>query len=417
MFAWLLCLFVLELALDPSPELASLLVRSGPGRRTTDSRSIRQYETAREGWLKGLLPDAELTVVEFDGRRVQVAILASVGNSTSQPPIVMLHGFPDDWTTFATTATRLAELGHRVILPTIKGYSPGDVQYADSFTLPKVAVHCMTVLAALNVTEFHVVGHDWGAAVAAVLAQEYPAVKSLTTIAFPLTFISGMHAVPSQLLNSWYIFFFQLPVAPIVFLRYGDGLTWLWNSWANGLIQDTTKHINLAADQEGSIKSTFASPGVTLAALAYYRHNIGAWLWLMASTLFFAIRFQQRLFARDWNGLIHLLGVVIALVLLAHTGVLPFYSPLGTAEFSTMAKVLKQTPFAVPVLSLFGQQDNCILSANFDYLTSVADGLLPQGHHEHSLNGGHFCHQTNVDLVAQLVHRWVRGQGNDSANL
>src|SRR5699024_10991780 len=61
----------------------------------------------------------------------------------------------------------------------------------------------------------HVVGHDWGAAVAWLLAARDARVRSLTSVSVPhpAAYLSST-VFPSQLMRSWYIAFFQLPGLP-----------------------------------------------------------------------------------------------------------------------------------------------------------------------------------------------------------
>jgi pimeloyl-ACP methyl ester carboxylesterase len=62
----------------------------------------------------------------------------------------------------------------------------------------------------------HVVGHDWGAAIAWHVAMRFP--EHLNQLAIlngphPKVFAKGFWR-PSQLIKSWYMFFFQIPFVP-----------------------------------------------------------------------------------------------------------------------------------------------------------------------------------------------------------
>ena len=76
---------------------------------------------------------------------------------------------------------------------------------------------------------------------------------------------SGLRRLPSQLLKSWYMLFFQVRgVADwVVEARDFAFIERLWRDWSPGW--------EIPADALASVKRTFAQPGVKRAALAYYR--------------------------------------------------------------------------------------------------------------------------------------------------
>lgn len=87
-------------------------------------------------------------------------------------PVILLHGFPETSYEWRHQMPALARAGYRAIAPDQRGYSPGARP-------PAVADYAVTLLAqdvvdiadAMGVDGFHLVGHDWGAAVAWVVAK------------------------------------------------------------------------------------------------------------------------------------------------------------------------------------------------------------------------------------------------------
>ena len=64
-------------------------------------------------------------------------------------------------------------------------------------------------------TQAAVVGHDWGAGVAWVVAQKYSErVSKLAVLQVPPAAVWRANLTLAQLLKSWYMFFFQLPRLP-----------------------------------------------------------------------------------------------------------------------------------------------------------------------------------------------------------
>lgn len=132
-------------------------------------------------------------------------------------PVVLLHGFPECWYSWRKQLPVLAE-GYRVIAPDLRGYHETDKHGPyDTTTLQE---DVLGLLDALGETNAHIVGHDWGGAIAWQLAMQHPdAVRSLAVlnIPHPVLFRKGLRN-PEQLRRSWYIAFFQLPVLPELML-------------------------------------------------------------------------------------------------------------------------------------------------------------------------------------------------------
>lgn len=68
------------------------------------------------------------------------------------------------------------------------------------------------------------VGHDWGGAIAWNFAYAYPQIVDkliVMNLPHPAKFAQGLRT-PQQLLKSWYIFLFQLPVLPELLIQWDD---------------------------------------------------------------------------------------------------------------------------------------------------------------------------------------------------
>ena len=82
-------------------------------------------------------------------------------------PVILLHGFPDPARLWRNQVPFLAERGFRVIVPDLRGYGRSDrPEDVAAYRLSNAVADVTAILDALGVQKAHVVGHDWGAAVA-----------------------------------------------------------------------------------------------------------------------------------------------------------------------------------------------------------------------------------------------------------
>lgn len=106
-----------------------------------------------------------------------------------RPAVICLHGFPDDVRAWDEVAPPLAALGHRVLVPYLRGYGP--TRFLDPAT-PRMAQQAaigqdvLDFMDALGLDAAVLAGYDWGgraACVAAILAPQR--VRALVSMRFP----------------------------------------------------------------------------------------------------------------------------------------------------------------------------------------------------------------------------------------
>jgi len=131
-------------------------------------------------------------------------------------PAVLLHGFPERGSSWDAVAPLLHERGIRTLVPDQRGYSPGArPRRRRDYRLACLAGD-VEALAAEVGRPVHLVGHDWGASVAWLVAARSPGqVRSLTAVSVPpaMAFVRSL-VTSDQLLRSWYMLLFQLPRVP-----------------------------------------------------------------------------------------------------------------------------------------------------------------------------------------------------------
>lgn len=148
------------------------------------------------------------------------------------PLVVLLHGFPESWYSWRH---QLAAMGgqYHCIAPDLRGY--GDTDNKGPYDVETLQRDVLALIDEVGGGPVHVVAHDWGGAIAWLLAINHPeAVRSLAVcnIPHPALMAKGIRK-PRQLLRSWYIFFFQLPWLPELLLRAQD-----YQVLARGIIRD-----------------------------------------------------------------------------------------------------------------------------------------------------------------------------------
>ncbi len=101
--------------------------------------------------------------------------------------VLLLHGFPQSSYSYRRQLPVLAALGFRAVAPDQRGYSPGARPRAVSdYAMGSLVGDVLGMASELGSERFHLVGHDWGAAVAWVLASAVPQrVRSLVALSTP----------------------------------------------------------------------------------------------------------------------------------------------------------------------------------------------------------------------------------------
>jgi pimeloyl-ACP methyl ester carboxylesterase len=129
------------------------------------------------------------------------------------PAVVLLHGFPERASHWDAVAALLHTHGLRTLAPDQRGYSPGARPRGRSAYRMSQLVGDTVALIERYGAPVHLVGHDWGAAVAWATAIARPdLVRTLTTVSVPHPAAFARSLLTSnQALRSWYMVAFQPP--------------------------------------------------------------------------------------------------------------------------------------------------------------------------------------------------------------
>lgn len=175
-------------------------------------------------------------------------------------PVVLLHGFPDSGRLWRHQVPPLVDAGFRVVVPDLRGYGASDKpDGVDHYNMMLLATDVAAVLEAEGIDRAHVVGHDFGAALAWAIGSLAPdRVDHLValSVGHPSSFRGEDF---EQAEKSWYMLLFQFPGVAEQWLSAED--------WAN------FRHWGRHPDADAVIAELEANGSLT-PGLNWYRANV-----------------------------------------------------------------------------------------------------------------------------------------------
>src|SRR5262245_14239081 len=141
-----------------------------------------------------------------------MSVAINVHDTGTGEPVVLLHGWPDTHALWRNQVAALTTAGYRAITPDLRGFGDSDKpSEVDAYRAGPMMGDVIGVLDRLSLDRVHLVGHDWGAAIAWMTATAYAdRVASLTalSVGHPTAF---RNAGLKQREKSWYMLLFQFP--------------------------------------------------------------------------------------------------------------------------------------------------------------------------------------------------------------
>jgi pimeloyl-ACP methyl ester carboxylesterase len=180
------------------------------------------------------------------------------------PVVVLLHGFPQHNDSWNAVIGRLTAQGYRCLAPNQRGYSAGarPTRRRD-YRIPELVADLGALIDASGARRVHLVGHDWGAAVAWAAAAEMPerlATVSPISVPHPAAFFKSF-ANSRQGLASWYMYFFQLPRIPEWLLTRRNGV----------MVTQSLRRAGQTRTAAQRDAQAMIEPGALTAAINWYR--------------------------------------------------------------------------------------------------------------------------------------------------
>lgn len=186
--------------------------------------------------------------------------------------VILLHGFPEFWRSWQNQVMPLADAGYRVIALDQRGYNLSD-KPADviDYRLDKLAGDVIALLDHLGIKQAHIAGHDFGASVAWLLISCYPTRFSsavILNVPHPRILQRKLKTSKQQRRKSWYMFFFQLPFLPELWLRLNN-----FRAAVNMLVA-SSRHGTFPEADLDAYREAWSKPGALRAMINWYRAGV-----------------------------------------------------------------------------------------------------------------------------------------------
>jgi pimeloyl-ACP methyl ester carboxylesterase len=193
--------------------------------------------------------------------RVEInGIGLEVEDRGSGPAVLLLHGWPDSHRLWRHQVETLTAAGYRTVAPDLRGFGetdrPPDVE---AYSLLNIAGDVLGLVDHLGIERAHVVGHDWGAALAwavAAFAPDRVDHLAVLSVGHPRSFRDA--GLP-QREKSWYMLLFQFEGVAEQWLSgddFANFRAWSGHPEADQVIPDLSR------------------PGALTASLNWYRANL-----------------------------------------------------------------------------------------------------------------------------------------------
>jgi epoxide hydrolase 4 len=206
----------------------------------------------------------------LEGAGVQLHV-ARVGTG---PPVILLHGFPENWRSWKHQIPALAAAGFSVLAPDLRGYNESDRPAERSaYHLKHLVADVAALVRASGHTRAHIVGHDWGGILAWAFAGAHPELLDKLVILNAPHLRLYMEQVwqPSrQTLRAWYLLFFRMP-----------GVSeWALSARNFGAVRHMFRRMPkqpaFTEDEIEAYVAALAKPSALTAALNWYRENLSS---------------------------------------------------------------------------------------------------------------------------------------------
>jgi epoxide hydrolase 4 len=207
----------------------------------------------------------EESFIKTNGIQLHVVM----AGAQSGPPVVLLHGFPENWRCWIRQLPALVGAGCRVIIPDQRGYNLSDKPKGIySYRIEELTRDILGLIDALEYEKVNLIGHDFGALVAWMLAGKHPERLhrlGIINVPHPAVMWRFLRRDFEQMRRSWYALFFQLPWLPETVLQLGN-----WSLASSGLRRSSRDNAFTNEDIE-KYKEAWSQPGAMTSMLNWYR--------------------------------------------------------------------------------------------------------------------------------------------------
>lgn len=149
-----------------------------------------------------------------------------VSGNKNNELVIFLHGFPETSFMWNHLISEISELGFYCVAPNMRGYSKAArPRRKKNYTIDKLTQDILDIAKTLGKEKFHLVGHDWGAAIGWYLVYHNPkSILSWSALSVPhiTAFAKAITTDKDQIKKSKYIKNFQIPYLPEMRLKKND---------------------------------------------------------------------------------------------------------------------------------------------------------------------------------------------------
>ena len=179
-------------------------------------------------------------------------------------PVVLLHGWPQRASAWDAVSAHLHERGARTFAPDRRGYAPrARPRSRFAYRVDELVADIDALVAEVGGQPVHMVGHDWGAAIAWAFAARHPestATLTAVSVSHPQAFFKSL-VRSNQLLLSWYIVGIQLP--------------WLPEKVMSGWVgEQLLRASGMTPEMVKSFRADFLEPGALRGSFGAYRSMV-----------------------------------------------------------------------------------------------------------------------------------------------
>lgn len=189
--------------------------------------------------------------------------------------IILLHGWPEFWYCWRKQIPELAKHYH-VVAPDLRGFNESDKpSKVSEYKIETVTKDIVELIEKTGHTKATVIAHDWGGAVGYELGMNYPEKLNKLIIMnspHPSVMKKQLMTNPKQRKRSSYMFLFQIPLLPELFMKLTLRKTFTksFRGWAYNKEQFPDDVI------EEYVKA-FSKKGAMRGGLNWYRAAFRSW--------------------------------------------------------------------------------------------------------------------------------------------
>jgi pimeloyl-ACP methyl ester carboxylesterase len=203
-------------------------------------------------------PGFEHHTADLDAARIHYV------TTGSGPALLLLHGWPQTWHAWRRVAASLAD--HTVVLPDLRGFGYS-AKPATGYDAASMAADMHGLIAALGLADVTVVGHDWGAVFAYVLAASHP--EDVAALGIVEMLLPGLGLLEEAMQPRaggrflWHMGFQSVPDIPELLLRGHERpyLQWFFEQHAydpSAISAADVDEYVAAIEQAGALRASLA---------------------------------------------------------------------------------------------------------------------------------------------------------------